>query len=74
MTESIYKPGDTLSIELLDMRRWPRFKAWLMRRPPPMTTLYMQIKNTTHSDVSVTVYGDVLWVKQVVKALPAETH
>lgn len=74
VSESIFKPGDTFSIELLDMRPWPRFKAWLMRRPPPMTTVYMQIKNTTQSDMSVTVYGNALWVKQVVKGLPAETR
>lgn len=74
MDKPIYKPGDTISMELLDMRRWPRFKAWLLRRPPPMTTVHLQIKDTTYSDVSVTVDGNAIWVKRVVKGLPAETH
>lgn len=30
--------GDSfyLTIPMLDMRPWPRFKAWMLRRPPPV--------------------------------------
>jgi hypothetical protein len=34
------KLGDTVTFSdayIPDKRKWPRFKAWILRRPPPMT-------------------------------------
>ena len=35
VSDNIYQHGDRLTVSRLDMRRWPRFKNWVLRRPAP---------------------------------------
>lgn len=36
----------TIDIPVHDQRRWPRFKAWLLRRPPPVVTMRQMFRVT----------------------------
>lgn len=48
--------GDILTIagvERLDPRRWPRFKAWLLRRPAPtLGPQRFQVTNVFHGEAA----------------------
>jgi ribosomal protein L19 len=41
---SSLSPGDTVTLPVYipDKRKWPRFKAWVLRRQPPMTKTLQQ--------------------------------
>lgn len=47
--------GDTLSIQVPDHRRWPRFKAWFLGRAKPTKTEYFVItQEITATQLEVT--------------------
>lgn len=48
----------TISVPVRDTRRWPRFAAWIRRRPPPVVNQLRRFK-ITEVVSSTCVKGDL---------------
>lgn len=64
---STFQKGDIIQMQVPDERWWPRFKAWVLHRPPPTQMALMEIKDTVTSAFP-TADGQALWIGREIAA------